>query len=343
MDMLFTAEQEAIAASLAKYLTNILPRAALHTADRPGQVLESLATEQYWTGLAEMGLFMLGVGEEFGGAGLGAADEVAAFRELGRHLAVGPVVGTVLAAQFAAGVGDTALTEALMSGRTRAAVAFRQPGAEPEIGSRVTGSFRVYALETADHILVLDGETAALVPGAGLTVDAVDAVDPTAPVSIAEIDSPANLLDFHSGLMRRGTILQAALFCGMAEAALANSVEYVKQREQFGKPIGAFQAVKHRCAEMAVRAETAFFQTVYAALTEDEGHAEPDFHAASALIVARDAARLNAADNIQNHGGMGFTAEADPHLFARRQIAQNIAFGSRRHQLEIVARADNPL
>ncbi|MBF6207422.1 acyl-CoA/acyl-ACP dehydrogenase [Streptomyces gardneri] len=343
MDMLFTAEQEGMAASLAKFLTTVLPRAALHTADRPGQIFDSLATERYWSGLAQMGVFALGVAEGAGGTGLGVADQVAAFRELGRHVAVGPVLGTVLAAQAAAGVGDHALCESFVEGGARAAIAFGQSGTEPEVGSRILGSFRVHDLETADHILVLDGEALALIPAEGLEVSAVDAVDPTAPVTIAEIDRPASLVHIDASVWRRGTVLQAATFCGLAEAALANSADYVKTREQFGKPIGAFQAVKHRCAEMAVRAEAAFFQTVYAALVEDEGHAEPDFHAAAALVVARDAARLNAADNIQNHGGMGFTAEADPHLFARRQIAQNNAFGSRRHQLEVVARAENPL
>jgi len=343
MDMLYTAEQEAIAASLAKYLTTQLPRETLHSADRPGQAIDSPATDEYWAGLAEMGLFALDVDESQGGAGLGTADLVAAFREIGRHLGVGPIIGTVLAARTAALAGEPALRDALMEGSTRAAVAFRQPGTEPEVGSRVTGTFRVYDLETADYLLVLDGETAAVVSVGDLRVEAVNAVDPTAPVTIVELDRPADTVLLNKGVLRRGTILQAAMFCGIAEAARDNSAEYVKTREQFGKPIGMFQAVKHRSAEMAVRAEAAFFQTVYAALVEDEGHAAPDFHAASALVVARDATRLNAADNIQNHGGMGFTAEADPHLYARRHLAHNDAFGSRRTQLEVIALADDPL
>jgi alkylation response protein AidB-like acyl-CoA dehydrogenase len=343
MDMLFTRDQEDMVTSLSRYFDSTLPRETLHTADRPGQQIEPLVTEEYWSGLAEMGLFALGVSEDDGGAGLGAADQVAAFREVGRHLGVGPLIGTVLAAQAAAGASEGGTCEAFVSGRARAAVAFPQPGTDPEVGSRVTGTFRIYEAETAGHVLVLAEGTAALVPVDGIKVVAVNAIDPTAPVAIADIDATATLIVDGRKLSRLGTLLQAAVFCGMAEASLAESVDFAKVREQFGRPIGAFQAVKHRCAEMAVRAEVAFFQTVYAALVEDEAGAGPEFHAASALVVARDAARLNAADDIQNHGGMGFTAEATPHLYARRQISSADAFGARRANLEVVAEAANPV
>ena len=341
MDMLFTREQEDMVAALSRYLASALPREILHTADRPGETIDPLATDEYWAGLAEMGVFALGVAEHDGGAGLGAADQVAAFREVGRHLGLGPLVGTVLAAQAAAAVSNAAICEALVENSVRAAVAFPQPGTEPEVGTRVDGTFRIYDLETARHILVLAADRAALVPVDGIEIVAVNAIDPTTPVTIAEIDVAASLVVDDPKLTRLGTLLQAGIFCGMAEASLADSAHYVKVREQFGKPIGAFQAVKHRCAEMAVRAEVAFFQTVYAALVEDEGRADAEFHAAAALVVARDAARLNAADDIQNHGGMGFTAEADPHLYARRHLAHADAFGTRRANLEAVAAAES--
>jgi Acyl-CoA dehydrogenases len=342
MDMLFTAEQESMAASLTRYLEAALPREVLHRADRPGLVVDSLATDEYWSGLTDLGLFALTIAEAQGGAGLGLADQVALFRELGRKLAVGPIIGTVLAAEAAA-AGSGNLLDHLIGGGSRAAVAFRQLGTDLEVGSRVVGTIRVHDLQTADYVLVLDADAVAIVPSRDLEPVAIDAIDPTAPVTIARVDAGATLLRHDPAIHRRGTVLQAAVFCGLAEAARDNSAAYVKTREQFGKPIGAFQAVKHRCAEMAVRAEVAFFQTVYAALVEDEGHANADFHASSAHVVARDAARHNAADNIQNHGGMGFTAEAEPYLYMRRQLAYTNAFGSRRAALEVVASSPNPL
>ncbi|MEO3822738.1 acyl-CoA dehydrogenase family protein [Actinomadura sp. B10D3] len=341
MDMLFTDEQEAMVASLGRYLADALPLSTLHAADQPGAEAASPASDRYWQGLAELGLFVLGLPEHAGGAGLGVADEVAVFREAGRHLAAGPVLGTVIAAHTAVAAGAADIAGRIADGVLRAAVAFRQTGADLEVGDRVSGTVRVHDLETADVIVVVDGDAAALVPAA-ITPHAVDAVDPTAPVTIGALDASAIHVVHDPGIVRHGRILQAAIFCGMAEATRDDSAAYARTREQFGKPIGAFQAVKHRCAEMAVRAEAAFFQTVYAALVEDEDHDHPDFHAAAALAVARDASEHNGADNVQNHGGMGFTAEADAHLFVRRHLALAHSFGSRRAVLETVAAAGDP-
>ena len=107
-------------------------------------------------------------------------------------------------------------------------------------------------------------------------------------------------------------LLTAALLTGIAEATLAQSVEHVSVREQFGRPIGAFQAVKHRCADMAIAAEAARSLTRFAALSLDTGAPDRRFQALSAITVARGRALANAAANVQNHGAMGFTAEPAP-------------------------------
>ena len=108
------------------------------------------------------------------------------------------------------------------------------------------------------------------------------------------------------------TVLVAAQLAGVAQAAVAASVAHVSVREQFGRPIGAFQMVQQRCADMATRADAATQLCLLAALC-----AQPQL-AASALLVAGDAAIENARDDIQNHGGMGFTWEVDSHLRLRR-------------------------
>ncbi|CAN5490421.1 hypothetical protein BH09PSE5_BH09PSE5_33930 [soil metagenome] len=112
--------------------------------------------------------------------------------------------------------------------------------------------------------------------------------------------------------------LCSAMMVGMSEAVRDMSVEYAKLRTQFGQPIGAFQAVKHRCADMALHAEAAWSQTVFAALQLDAARESAAFDIATAKLIATHAALEGAAANIQNHGSIGFTAELQAHLFLKR-------------------------
>ncbi len=138
-------------------------------------------------------------------------------------------------------------------------------------------------------------------------------------------------------LRRAGTVLAAAEAVGVAERTLEASVEYAKVRQQFGKPIGSFQAVKHRCADMAVRVEAARASTFWAAVALRDGleDAGRQVHVAKTLAVS--AAIANASDNIQNHGGMGYTWEADAHLYLKRAWLVEHAFGTRVAHLDTLA------
>jgi len=133
------------------------------------------------------------------------------------------------------------------------------------------------------------------------------------------------------------TLLAAAEAVGVAERTLEDSVEYAKVRQQFGRPIGSFQAVKHRCADMAVRAEVARSLTTFAAVALAEGEETAPRHVAAAKVLASDAALANAADNIQNHGGMGFTWEADAHIYLKRAWLLEHALGTRAAHLDALA------
>ena len=119
-------------------------------------------------------------------------------------------------------------------------------------------------------------------------------------------------------LHERALLLLSAFAVGIAEATRDMAVEYAKIREQFGRPIGSFQAIKHICADMAIRCEAALCQTAFASLVLAEGHDGPAFHATSSKLVAAASAVKNASQNIQVHGAIGVTAEADPHLFLKR-------------------------
>jgi alkylation response protein AidB-like acyl-CoA dehydrogenase len=115
------------------------------------------------------------------------------------------------------------------------------------------------------------------------------------------------------------------------------SVEYGKVRQQFGKPIGSFQAIKHRCADMAVRAEVARSVVTYAAVALAEGEPDAARHAGIAKALAGNAALANATDNIQNHGGMGYTWESDAHLYLKRARLLEHCFGTRTAHLDALA------
>jgi alkylation response protein AidB-like acyl-CoA dehydrogenase len=124
---------------------------------------------------------------------------------------------------------------------------------------------------------------------------------------------------------------------GVAEAARDMAVSYAATRVQFGQLIGAFQAVKHACADMAMRAEAAAAQTFYAALLVTAGNADTASDVASARLIAGKAALDNAKANIQVHGGMGFTQECDAHLYLKRAQLFSALNGSRARQLAQLA------
>jgi alkylation response protein AidB-like acyl-CoA dehydrogenase len=120
-------------------------------------------------------------------------------------------------------------------------------------------------------------------------------------------------------------------------------VEYAEARVQFGQPIGAYQAVKHSCADMAIRAEAAASELFFAALAFEGARTDAAFQVSAAKVVAADAARCNAAANVQIHGGMGFTFEQDAHLYVKRSHVLEHAFGSSTYHLSRVLDAAPPL
>jgi hypothetical protein len=175
----------------------------------------------------------------------------------------------------------------------------------------------------------------------GVGVVAEPSIDPTRRLArVTFADAPAETLDADAGALRRlGTVLAAAEAVGVAERALEMSVAYAKVRQQFGRPIGSFQAVKHRCADMAVRAEVARSAVTWAAVALRDGEPEPARHAHGAKALASAAAVANASENVQNHGGIGYTWEAGPHLYLKRAWLLEHTFGSRAVHLDALAGA----
>jgi alkylation response protein AidB-like acyl-CoA dehydrogenase len=276
--------------------------------------VDSPIVERCMARLAELGYFSFTIPADAGGGGLRYADEALMFRELGRSLAPGPVIATALAARLAADLGERALADALSSGECFAELAEVQDD----------GEVVRWQAGPADHVLMVTDGQFALVPAARLpAAEALDTIDPYHRTSRRSAGSrPSGIKaprELSERLLAHGRLLVAAYLTGLAEAARDDSAEYAKTRVQFGKPIGVFQAVKHRCADNAVRAEAAWAQTAVAAVRlDDAGAAQAGMDVIAAKVVATNSAILNARDNIQNHGGMGYTAEIAAHLFLKR-------------------------
>ena len=305
-DLLPTEDQSMIQESVAGFLADRLPPDRL----RETSAMAGGAERAVWAGLAEIGLFGLGVAEAAGGVGYGLPEEVIAARELGRALASPSVLATMLAAHAAAASGDAALLAALASGERRAAFINADKSA---------GGVLLVDAEGADQLFGWSETGASLIPAsaaAGRTLKA--GLDET--VSLEQTRLASAEADGSQALAWRADLLASAYLAGIAEAALAMAVEYAKERKQFDIPIGAFQAIKHACADMAVRAESARAQTFYAALAVETADADAAVDVAAARLIARRAAIENAKANIHIHGAMGFTQEALAHLYLKRAL-----------------------
>ncbi|MBI3216288.1 MAG: acyl-CoA dehydrogenase [Mycobacterium sp.] len=292
----------------------------------------------FWADLADLGWLGLHVDESFGGSGYGLAELVVVIEAMGRAVAPGPFVPTVLASAVIAHSGSAAqqtrLLPGLLDGSVTAAVGVC--GAVSVTGGVAAGSAGVViGAATADLLLITAGDDVLVLESGrdGVTVDTPTSLDPTrrsGRVSLAGVNIAAEdvLTGAAAGALARARTLFAAEAVGGAGDCLAAAVEYAKVREQFGRTIATFQAVKHHCANMAVAAESATALAWDAARAADSGE-EDQFRlmAAAAAASAFGAYLRNAELNIQVHGGIGFTWEHDAHLHLRRAMTTKAVFG----------------
>ncbi|MEU3903031.1 acyl-CoA dehydrogenase family protein [Streptomyces goshikiensis] len=296
MDFQPTRDQRDLRAGVRELLAGRYGRDALRAAVDGGSAVD----RGLWRELGAAGFFALRLPEPEGGVGLGLPEAVLVFEEAGRALLPGPLVATHLAAGAVPGA----------AAGTAVVTAF-------DLGER--GGPLVSYLAEADAVLGAAG----LPPG-----EPVRSADPLTPLHRVTGGGPADV----SAYREAGALLTAALQVGSALRTLELAVRYAGEREQFGQPIGAFQAVKHLCAGMLVRAEVAR-TAVYAAAVMAQGAdaadgqdadgeaaaaAEVAGEIAAAKLLADEAAVRNARDCLQVHGGMGFTWEADVHLHLKR-------------------------
>lgn len=290
---------------------------AERVVDRPG-----------WHELAEAGVFGLCLPDHAGGSGLGLAEAALVFEELGRSLVPGPLV----ASHLAAGLIDGAVDGSVVVGLIEQPVA---GGVTPLV---------VETLADLDVLLVVSDQGVSSVDPDRLDATRLDRpMDPLTPVwAVAALPAgtPVAGPDIARWWRRDGAVLTAALQIGSAAWSTELAVDYAKQRHQFGRPIGGFQAVKHLCADMVVRVEVARAAVHAAAVTVDQPDVgDPLVAAAGAKLLADEAAMANGRSCIQVHGGMGFTWEVPAHLAYKRARVLATQFGTDGELSETLARS----
>jgi alkylation response protein AidB-like acyl-CoA dehydrogenase len=303
--------------------------------ERVREHAESRRTDELlWKELSELGWPGIAVAEEHGGQGLGQIELSILCEELGRSLAPVPFLGSAMAATVIQQDGSAEQRErwlgGLASGETIGALGAARDGtAELVIGGREAGLF----------VLIEEDGSGRLVSVEEAEVTPVDSVDPTR--STARVSSAAGEPIGDGGAcagLGRALVSVSSELVGVCDRALAMTVDYVKDRKQFGVPVGAYQAVSHRCAQMLLETEKARSTAAFAAWTADADPEALAEAAAMAKACASTAGREVTAAAIQAHGGIGFTWEADVHwLYKRAQLDAALLGGAKRHRARLAA------
>ena len=365
MEFVFSPEQEELRASLRKFLEARSPE----TEVRRVMETETGYDPTVWTVLtAELGLTALAIPEEYGGLGYGFLEVSIALEEMGRALLCAPYLSSCLAATALVTSGDERaqadLLPGIAAGTTLATLAYMETphdwaGRNPSTRARrVRDSYELdgrkrYVLDgaIAEVALVLaatdDGpglfavETAA----EGVSRSASPTMDLTRRLAEMTFDrAPARLVggagEAMATLSATLDVAAAALAAeqvGGAQRVLEMSVEYAKMRVQFGRPIGSFQAIKHKCADMFLAVESARAAAHHAAWTAVDDPAALPVAASLAKAHCSTAFATAAAENIQIHGGIGFTWEHPAHLYFKRAKSGELLFGDPVYHRELIA------
>ena len=348
MNFSFDEQQRSLAETVASVLADV---PALTAPD-----LAAAGDDIAWSSLAELGLFALQVPEADGGVGLTLVDVALAAEALGAGLAPPAIASTLIAIDLIASHGSDRQRDEWLSriaaGECRVAIAMYEAGGDYDLadlatvvrGGRMQGDkLMVAGAEQADLFIVVarDGNDAGayLVANGvdGVSVEPHDTLDPSAGlarVRLADValgndallggGNPRAALD---RLFDVGAIVHAGLSIGIAGRMLDRTVDYAKTREQFGRPIGSFQTIKHRCADMAVAVEAGRSVAYYAFWAAAEDDADRSRAASMAKAYCGDVARFVCNEAIQVHGGMGFTWELGLHRYLRRAKLIEHQFG----------------
>jgi alkylation response protein AidB-like acyl-CoA dehydrogenase len=373
MDFGFSEEQEMLRKSARDFLAKESPMAYVRQMMEDDRGFR----DEQWRKMAELGWMGLVLPEEHGGAGLDFVDMIVVLEEMGRVVLPGPFFSTVILGGVAINEGGSAEQKAtllpqLAAGELRATLGQLEPNARWDAdgiqleaksaggGYKLSGTkLFVPDAHTAD-LLIVAGRAPGSKGAEGVSLFLVDAKAPGVTTTLLKtmdqtrklcevvlkdvsvagdrvLGKPGGGWQLLDRIVDRGKVGLCAEMCGGAERVLEMSVEYAKVREQFGRPIGSFQAIQHKCANMLVEVESSKSATYYAAWAVANNVAEAPLAAAMAKAYCSDAYRHTAGEGIQIHGGIGFTWEHDMHIYFKRAKSSEVTFGDATWNREIVA------
>ena len=366
MNFGFSEEQDELRKMVRRFLDDKSPET---------EVREQMATadgydKSVWKQMAEeLGLQALGIPEEFGGQGFGPVEQYVVFEEMGAALLCAPYFSTVaLAANALLESGDdkakAEYLPGIAEGDTIATLALNDDAGSwvvADTSTTASGSGDSYAINGVKNY-VIDGSTASLIlvsaktdkglslfavagDAAGLTRTALPTMDQTRKQSRLEfVNTPARLIGTDGGAeaglkvaLQKAAALLGAEQVGGSQRVLDNAVAYAKERVQFGRPIGSFQAIKHKAADMLLEVESAKSAAYYAAYCSQENSDDLAVAASLAKSYCSEAYFHCAGENIQIHGGIGFTWEHHAHLYFKRAKSSELLLGDPAYHREILA------
>jgi alkylation response protein AidB-like acyl-CoA dehydrogenase len=372
MDFGFSEEQEMLRQSARQFLESECPM----TYVRKMMEDDRGYSEEQWSKMAELGWMGLIIGEEYGGSGLNMVDLVVVLEEMGRVVMPGPFFATVILGGVAIGLGGSPAQKRrylpeIAAGKLKVTLAHVE-----ESGRWDADGIQLTAAKSADGF-VLDGTKLfvpdahnadlLLVPARtrgkgtkGISLFLVDAKQQGVDITLlktmdqtrklcevtfrnvavakdAVLGKPNQGWALLDRLIDRAKVGLCAEMCGGAQKVLEMSVDYAKVREQFGRPIGSFQAIQHKCANMMVQVESSKSATYYAAWAVANDVPEGHLAACMAKAYCSDAYRYVSGEGIQIHGGIGFTWEHDMHLYFKRAKGSEVTFGDATWNRELVA------
>lgn len=333
MGIALTDDHRELAEVTRGFLTSQKARAAARALlDAPEEERPSI-----WQGIGELGWLGLHISEEHGGSGYGLPELVVVIEELGRAVAPGPFVPTVVASAVIAHAGSAEqqarLLPGLIDGTVTAGVGV---GGDVRVADGVANGDAgvVLGAGLADLLLLIAGDDVLLLDRGhdGVSVEVPENFDPTrrsgrVRLSNVQVGGDDVLAGARGAAVARARTLLAAEAVGGASDCVESAVEYAKVRKQFGRTIATFQAVKHHCANMLVAAESALAAVWDAARAAGEDEQQFQLIAAVAATLAFPAYARNAELNVQVHGGIGFTWEHDAHLHLRRALVSSALLG----------------
>jgi len=366
MNFAFSEEQDELRSAVRRFLEDKSPVSEVRRLMETTEGFDRAVWEQMAN---QLGLQALAIPEEYGGAGFGYVELIVVFEEMGAALMCAPYFSTVaLAANALLTSNDDSAKKDLLpgiaSGETIATLALTEDSGRWDLDGvtlAATGKGDSWTLD-GHKMFVIDGHTANLVVVAartptgvslfaveggasGLAATPLSTMDQTRKQARLEFSStPARLIGDEGGAaaglsktLDLAAVALAAEQVGGAQRCLDMAVEYAKTRIQFGRPIGSFQAIKHKCADMLLEVESGKSAAYYAGWAAAEDSDELPVVASLAKSYCSEAYFHAAAENIQIHGGIGFTWEHDAHLYFKRAKSSELMLGDPTYHRELLA------